>query len=118
MASWAVFREELGEVAEYRQGVEAELGAAFERGEFEMYYQPQFNLRTGALIGYEALIRWNHPERGMIAPMKFIPVAEETGMIVPLGEWALRRACLDTKQLPGECQVAVNISRGPRSRDP
>jgi diguanylate cyclase (GGDEF)-like protein len=110
VASWAVFREEMGEVAEYRQWVEAELGAAFERGEFEMYYQPQFNLRTGALIGYEALIRWNHPERGIIAPMKFIPVAEETGMIVPLGEWALRRACLDTKQLSGECQVAVNIS--------
>lgn len=109
-SNWATYRPEMGRVAEHRQWVEAELHTAFERGDFELYYQPQMDLQQGRVVGYEALMRWRHPERGMIAPMEFIPVAEETGMIGPLGTWALRRACADARHLPEDCFVAVNIS--------
>lgn len=108
--NFAVFGEEMGQVAEYRQWIEAELGTAFERGDFEMHYQPQFDLSTGRVVGYEALMRWPHPLRGMISPMEFIPIAEETGMISQLGEWALRKACNDARALPEDCVIAVNIS--------
>lgn len=108
--SWAVFRPEIGAVADHRQWVETELHIAFERGDFELFYQPQIDLMKDRTVGYEALIRWRHPERGMIPPMEFIPIAEETGMIGPIGEWALRRACEDARRLPEDCFVAVNIS--------
>jgi EAL domain-containing protein (putative c-di-GMP-specific phosphodiesterase class I) len=71
--------------------------AAFERGDFDLHYQPQLDLTTGRIVGYEALIRWRHPERGMIPPMEFISIAEETGMIAPIGEWVLRKACSDAR---------------------
>jgi EAL domain-containing protein (putative c-di-GMP-specific phosphodiesterase class I) len=80
------------------------------RGDFDLHYQPQLDLAKGKIVGYEALIRWRHPERGMIPPMEFIQIAEETGMIVPIGEWVLRRACHDARLLPEDCFVAINIS--------
>ena len=95
IGNWAVFQPEMGRVAEYRQWIESELHSAFMRGDFDLHYQPQLDLAKGAIIGYEALIRWRHPERGMIGPMEFIQIAEETGMILPIGEWVLRRACQD-----------------------
>ena len=107
---WAVFLPEMGRVAEYRQWIESELHIAFERGDFHLYYQPQHDMRSGRAIGYEALIRWKHPERGMIPPMEFIPIAEETGMIGVIGEWVLQKACEDSRHLPDDCFVAVNIS--------
>ncbi|KAA3450419.1 bifunctional diguanylate cyclase/phosphodiesterase [Mesorhizobium sp. SARCC-RB16n] len=110
VGNWAVFDSEMGRVADHRQWVESELHSAFERGDFDLHYQPQLDLPTGRIVGYEALIRWKHPERGMIPPMEFIQIAEETGMINPIGEWVLRKACSDARHLPEDCFVAVNIS--------
>jgi len=110
VGNWSVFDREMGRVADHRHWVESELHTAFERGDFDLHYQPQLDLPTGRIVGYEALIRWNHPERGMIPPMEFIQIAEETGMINPIGEWVLRKACSDARHLPDDCFVAVNIS--------
>src|SRR5260370_30894641 len=79
-------------------------------GECELYYQPVVNLANSEISGFEALIRWNHPEKGLVAPAAFIPLAEEIGFIVPLGEWVIRQACDTAAQWPGDLHVAVNIS--------
>ncbi len=110
IGAWVVFEPEMGRVADHRQWVESELHVALHRGDFRLHYQPQFDLSHGRVVGYEALIRWRHPERGMIAPFDFIPIAEETGMIGPIGRWVLRQACEDARRLPEDCFVAVNIS--------
>ncbi|MGD9502638.1 MAG: putative bifunctional diguanylate cyclase/phosphodiesterase [Methyloceanibacter sp.] len=93
-----------------RRMVEHELRLALGRGEFEVVYQPQFDLATERQCGSEALIRWHHPVHGKIAPAHFIAVAEETGLIVPLGEWILRRACSDAVKWPEPLFVSVNLS--------
>ena len=108
--NWMMFEPEIGRVADHRRWIEAEMQLALERQDFELYYQPQLDLTTGKIAGYEALVRWQHPEKGAVHPIEFIPVAEETGMIAPLGDWVLRKACSDAKHLPDDCFVAVNLS--------
>lgn len=108
--NWSMFEPEIGRVADHRRWIEAEMQLALEREDFELYYQPQLDLLTGRVAGYEALVRWQHPEKGAVHPVEFIPVAEETGMIAPLGDWVLRKACSDAKYLPDDCFVAVNLS--------
>src|SRR6185437_16521628 len=77
---------------------------------FELYYQPVVDLASNEISGFEALIRWHHPTRGMVAPGTFIPLAEEIGLIVPLGEWAIREACRTAAGWPNDLRIAVNLS--------
>jgi diguanylate cyclase (GGDEF)-like protein/PAS domain S-box-containing protein len=94
--------------------VESRLREALERGELRLHYQPIVDLRTGAITGAEALLRWNHPELGTVSPSEFVPVSEETGLIVPIGEWVLRTACCQAKQWQEEgyldILMSVNVS--------
>ncbi|MFK0333398.1 putative bifunctional diguanylate cyclase/phosphodiesterase [Rhizobium sp. NPDC090275] len=96
--------------AERRHILTVELREALQKNQFELYYQPIVQLENDGLGGFEALIRWNHPERGLVPPMEFIPVAEETGLIVAIGEWVLREACRTAARWPSELKVAVNLS--------
>jgi EAL domain-containing protein (putative c-di-GMP-specific phosphodiesterase class I) len=104
------FRNELLEVADTQRTAECELRDAIERGEFELHYQPVVDAKTRTLCGVEALVRWRHPAKGMIAPDQFIPLAESTGLIGPLGEWILQRACTDAASWPPHVKLAINIS--------
>ncbi|MBF0620814.1 MAG: EAL domain-containing protein [Magnetococcales bacterium] len=108
------YRMELNASSLARMLLESSLRNALDRDEFELYYQPQMDLGSGKMIGMEALIRWNHPDQGMVSPGDFIPLAEETGLIVPIGQWALKEACSQNKAwidqgLP-PLRVAVNLS--------
>ncbi|HEX3496637.1 MAG TPA: diguanylate cyclase, partial [Methylocella sp.] len=93
-----------------RRTLELDLRNALRAGEFELYYQPLVTLATDVIYGFEALLRWHHPLRGMVAPGEFIPLAEETGLIVPIGEWVLRQACAEAAAWPDDLKVAVNLS--------
>jgi diguanylate cyclase (GGDEF)-like protein/PAS domain S-box-containing protein len=93
-----------------RRILEQDLRKALPSGEFELYYQPVVNLASKEISGFEALIRWNHPGKGMISPADFIPLAEEIGFIVPMGEWVIRQACATAALWPDNLHVAVNIS--------
>ena len=109
--SWCFFETEMGARMEARRSAELGLREALVRQEFELVYQPLYDARSLHVVSVEALLRWRHPVRGVIAPDEFIPIAEETGLIVPIGEWVLRRACADAMVWPGEsANVAVNLS--------
>ncbi|MHC2515008.1 diguanylate cyclase (GGDEF)-like protein [Bradyrhizobium diazoefficiens] len=96
--------------AQARRLLEMDLRAALQRDEFQPYYQPIRDVASGRVVVFEALLRWNHPQRGLIAPINFIPLAEETGLIVQLGEFVLRSACTDAATWPDDVDVAVNLS--------
>jgi diguanylate cyclase (GGDEF)-like protein len=96
--------------AQARRVLELDLRAALNRDEFEVYYQPIRDIASDSVVAFEALVRWNHSIRGMIAPASFIPLAEETGLIITLGDWVLRQACLDAAGWSEDLTVAVNLS--------
>ena len=96
--------------AQARRLLMDELRAALLRDELEVYYQPIYDLAAGRVICFEALLRWNHPLRGIVPPTDFIPLAEETGLIVPIGDWVLRKACADAANWPRDVSIAVNLS--------
>jgi diguanylate cyclase (GGDEF)-like protein len=108
--AYEFFRPEMEAHARSRHLLESDLRGALEAGEFHLAYQPQIRLDTGELTGFEALLRWNSAARGNVSPAEFIPVAEETGLIVPLGEWVLRTACLTAAKWPDFVKIAVNLS--------
>ena len=105
-----VFSEEMGRDADERLRFRRDLRAALSEHQFLLHYQAQQDLRSGRTIGYEALLRWNHPERGLVPPNLFIPLAEETGLIAPVGRWVLERAARDFADLADDLRVSVNVS--------
>jgi diguanylate cyclase (GGDEF)-like protein/PAS domain S-box-containing protein len=121
-SQYAVFASEMRDRVQSRLQIETDLRAALERHEFFLHYQPIVSLETGMLKGLEALIRWQHPQKGFISPAEFIPIAEETGLIVPIGDWVLLEACQQLQKwqqtFPGIefLSVSVNLSRKQLSR--
>jgi diguanylate cyclase (GGDEF)-like protein len=104
------FESEMDVKAQARRVLEIDLRNAITAGEFEVYYQPIVNLAENRITGFEALLRWNHPTRGRVAPNDFIPLAEETGLIGQIGEWVMRQACAEARTWPSDLRVAVNVS--------
>jgi EAL domain-containing protein (putative c-di-GMP-specific phosphodiesterase class I) len=111
----------LGSAARERMTLEGELRRAIENGDIDVYYQPEFDLSSNAIVRFEALARWTHPKLGRIPPVSFIPVAEESGLIVPLGAYVMERACADAttwqRKANRPIQVAVNVSSVQFARD-
>ncbi|MGY3236611.1 diguanylate cyclase (GGDEF)-like protein [Bradyrhizobium sp. USDA 4472] len=108
--TFRVFVPEYDAKARQRRQLEIDLRQALARREFEVHYQPLVDLSANVVTGCEALLRWRHPERGMVSPADFIPVAEDTGLIGEIGEWVLRQACTEAASWPGDIHIAVNVS--------
>jgi diguanylate cyclase (GGDEF)-like protein len=104
------FEAEMDARMQARRALELDLRKAVMQGQFELFYQPLIDVRSTRILAFEALIRWHHPERGIVAPADFIPLAEETGLIVPIGEWVLRTACREAAAWPEDVSVAINLS--------
>jgi diguanylate cyclase (GGDEF)-like protein/PAS domain S-box-containing protein len=108
--TWKIFDSDLQAHVTKRVSIENDLRDAIERNEFELYYQPQIDLTSDLVTGFEALLRWKHPTKGMIAPQSFISIAEESGLIHPIGAWVVRKACETAASWPDHMKVAVNVS--------
>ncbi|HLI98229.1 MAG TPA: EAL domain-containing protein [Bradyrhizobium sp.] len=108
--TFCFFREEMAQIVEARRILELDMRRALANEEFELFYQPLVNLQSGKISTCEALLRWNHPVRGMISPTDIVPIAEDMGMIIDLGRWILRKACMECMQWPEVVRVAVNFS--------
>jgi diguanylate cyclase (GGDEF)-like protein len=108
--TFSLFKPEMDALVKARGALEYDLRKALPAGQFELHYQPLVSLADNSISGFEALIRWRHPEKGLVAPGVFVPLAEDIGLIVPIGEWVVREACAMAAQWPGSLKVAVNIS--------
>jgi diguanylate cyclase (GGDEF)-like protein/PAS domain S-box-containing protein len=108
--TYRFFQPEMDQRMQARRKLEGDLRSALIKGEFTLHYQPLVNVERDEICGLEALLRWTHPERGNIPPADFIPLAEETGLIVPIGEWVLRQACTEAATWPDHIKIAVNLS--------
>jgi len=108
--TYRFFEADMDRRMKERRDLEMDLRQALSNGEFELHYQPLVNLQTNEITAFEALLRWKHPGKGLISPADFIPIAEETGLIVSIGEWVLRTACQETANWPSHVKVAVNLS--------
>lgn len=107
---YCFFEQSMDAEMQDRRALEIDLRRALAFRQFELHYQPQLDLKTQAVTGMEALIRWRHPEHGLVSPATFIPLAEETGLIIPIGEWVIRQACEHAAAWPSPIPVAVNVS--------
>jgi diguanylate cyclase (GGDEF)-like protein len=108
--TFRMFDPQMDAAVQTRRSLERDMRTALAQGDFSLFYQPLVNLQTRKVTAFEALMRWHHPERGSVAPSDFIPVAEEIGLILPLGEWALRQACMEAIRWPDEIKLSVNLS--------
>jgi len=108
--TWCFFEEDLNARAQMRRAMEGDLRRALANGEFELHFQPLFDLAEDRIKGFEALLRWRHPTRGMVSPADFVPIAEDTGLIVPIGAWVMQEACRAAAHWPSHVRVAVNVS--------
>ncbi|MBR1161122.1 EAL domain-containing protein [Bradyrhizobium elkanii] len=108
--TWRFFEPAMDASLQRRRAIELDLREAMAKDEFSLYYQPLYDLHLDRICGFEALLRWHHPKRGLVSPDQFIPIAEEIGLIGPLGEWVLNRACEQATTWPGEMKLAVNVS--------
>ena len=108
--TWRFFEKDMDVEAQARRNLELDLRNALASGAFDVHYQPLVNLRTQKIASFEALLRWSHPQRGMVSPADFIPVAEEMGIIVEIGNLVLQKACVECMRWPDDIRVAVNIS--------
>ena len=109
-STYSFFEPAMDARALARRALEIDLRKALALGEFELHYQPQIDLESEAVVGFEALVRWRHPTRGLVSPSDFIPLAEEIGLIVALGDWVMREACAEAMRWPSGISVAVNVS--------
>ena len=108
--TYRIFDPQMDAMVQTRRSMERDMRTSLAQGDFELYYQPLVNLQTKKVTAFEALMRWNHKERGAVPPAEFIPVAEDIGLIVQLGEWALRRACTEASEWPEDIRISVNLS--------
>jgi diguanylate cyclase (GGDEF)-like protein len=117
-ARFEVFDESMRGRAVARMELESDLRKAIDAEQFLVHYQPEVSLKTGKVVGYEALVRWEHPERGVVMPGEFLPVAEETGLIVPLGRWVMRHACAQMaewhRDFPQEPALTISVNASSR----
>jgi EAL domain-containing protein (putative c-di-GMP-specific phosphodiesterase class I) len=117
-ARYQIFDEGMRGRAVARMELESDLRKAIDEGDFLLYYQPEVSLKTGRVVGYEALVRWNHPQRGMVLPGEFLPLAEETGLIVPLGRWVMREACRQMaewhRDFPQQPPLTISVNASSR----
>jgi diguanylate cyclase (GGDEF)-like protein len=107
---YRLFHAEMDAQMQVRRAIELDLQHALPAGQLELFYQPLIDLESRQIAGFEALLRWRHPTKGLVSPAEFIPIAEETGLIVPIGEWVLRQACAAAADWPDKLKVAVNLS--------